>query len=190
MQFPVDTIRNAVLECAYDARWFPIRAVPVLSMDRPLTQHRSLRAALLGAGLAAVTFLFACNSSGPPKIAIEGQYAELSPMLYGVASVFMTIRNDGGKDAVTGVTVDIPGAITELHDVEGRRMVKVRSIAVPSRGNEKLTPGGPHIMIFNMPRSMHTGSKAVLTLIFERAGERKVPVRFEMPPEEPSTGGR
>ncbi len=135
--------------------------------------------------VAALFFvlLAAGCSSQPPQIAIEGQYAELSPALFGVGSVFMKIQNSGGGDAVTGISVNVPGAFVELHDIKDRRMVKVEKIAVPAHGTTELKPGGLHLMVYNMPRTMREGNSIVLTLVFERSGERKVPVRLENPKE-------
>ncbi len=140
--------------------------------------------------LASVVLLLALLAGGctsqPPQISIDGQTAELSPVFFGVASVFMTIRNNGGGDAVTGISVNVPGALVELHDIKDRRMVKVERIAVPAHGTTELKPGGLHAMIFNMPRTMREGSEVVLTLKFQRSGEQKVPVRLENPKELPS----
>jgi len=142
------------------------------------------------ASLAVATLFLAFLAIGcpsqPPQITIESQYAELSPALFGVGSVFMTIRNSGGGDAVTGISVNVPGAYVELHDIKNRRMVKVEKIAVPAHGTTELKPGGLHVMVFNMPKTMREGSDVVLTLVFERSGERKVPVRLENPKEHPA----
>ncbi len=137
---------------------------------------------------AALCLAIASNgcSSQPPQVTIENPSAELSPDLWGVCSVFMTIRNEGGRDAVDSVTVSVPGALVELHDVKERRMVKVRSFSVPGHGSAELKPGGPHIMVFNMPKNMREGTNVELTLHFERSGERKVPVRLEKARELPA----
>jgi copper(I)-binding protein len=121
--------------------------------------------------------------SGEPKIAIEAASAELSPVFLGVGSVFMTVRNEGGRDALIAASVNIPNALVELHDVRGRRMEKVERIRIPSRGAAELKPGGMHLMIYNMPRNLQEGAEVVLTLRFERSGERQVPVRFVKPAE-------
>ncbi len=144
--------------------------------------HRSSNvSALFTAAVLSFALLASGCQSQPPQIAIEGQHAELSPVFFGVGSVFMTITNSGGGDALTGISVNVPGALVELHDIKDRRMVKVQKIAVPAHGNAELKPGGLHIMVFNMPRDMREGSEIVLTLSFERSGERKVPVRLERP---------
>ena len=47
-------------------------------------------------------------SSQPPQITIEGQYANLSPLFIGSGSVFLKIRNTGGRDKLIGVAASIP----------------------------------------------------------------------------------
>lgn len=118
-------------------------------------------------------------TSQPPQITIEGQYANLSPVFIGAGSVFLKVRNTGGRDALLGAAVAIPNAVIELHDEKDGRMVRVDKIVIPSRETMDLRPGSHHIMIFNMPRTVQEGSELTLTLRFERSGEKKVTIRFE-----------
>jgi copper(I)-binding protein len=113
-----------------------------------------------------------------PQISIEGPYAVLSEIIYGSASVFMNIRNTGGRDALVSAAVDIPGAVVEMHDIDGKRMFKVNRLAVPARGVLELKPLGRHLMLFNMPRSVQAGSTAMVQLVFERSGVKNIPMRF------------
>jgi hypothetical protein len=125
-------------------------------------------------------------TSQPPQVTIEGQYANLSPIFIGAGSVFLKVRNTGGRDVLTGAAVAMPNAVIELHDEKDGRMVRVDKIAIPSRETTDLKPGGHHIMIFNMPRTVQEGSELTLTLRFERSGEKKVPIRFEKEQKAPS----
>jgi hypothetical protein len=117
-------------------------------------------------------------SSQPPQVSLEDQYATLSPVFIGVGSVFFKIRNTGGKDALIRATVDAPKTVIELHDIQDSRMIRVEKIAVPSRSVVDLRPGGQHLMIFNLPRTVQEGSELFLTLTFERSGVKRMPVRF------------
>ncbi|MHB8844443.1 MAG: copper chaperone PCu(A)C [Nitrospirota bacterium] len=117
-------------------------------------------------------------TSQPPQVFLEGQHASLSPVFIGAASVFFKIRNDGGKDSLVRATVDAPDTVIELHDMQDNRMVRVEKIAIPSRSIVDLRPGGQHIMIFNLPKTVQDGSELVLTLTFERSGVKQMPVRF------------
>lgn len=117
-------------------------------------------------------------SSQPPQVSLEDQYASLSPVFIGAASVFFKIRNTGGRDSLVRATVEAPNTVIELHDMQDNRMVRVEKIVVPSRSVVDLRPGGQHIMIFNLPRTVQDGSELVLTLTFEKSGVKQMPVRF------------
>ena len=141
---------------------------------------------LLGSVFAGVV---GCTSQ-PPQITVEGQYANLSGMFIGAGSVFMKIRNTGGKDALIGATTGMSNTTVELHDVKDNRMFKTEKIAIPSRDMVELKPRSLHIMMFNMPKTVQVGTEFTLTLKFERSGDLQVPVRFEKPKELPMHGGQ
>jgi len=120
-------------------------------------------------------------SSQPPGISIEGQYAVLSPLFVGAGSIFMKIVNAGGADALVNAKAGLPGTLVELHDVQDGKMRKVGRIAIPPAAAVELRPMGLHIMIFKMPKEIKSGSDIVLTLTFEKSGEKQVPVKFTPP---------
>jgi copper(I)-binding protein len=128
---------------------------------------------LLCAGIVSVT---GCRS-GVPSIEIESPQALLSPYIIGSASVFLEIVNNGnGADTLISARVDIPGTLTELHDTDDGKMVKTEDIPIPPGGAVRLRPGGPHIMIFKLPKDVKTGSTLPLTILFKKSGEKKVSV--------------
>lgn len=143
-----------------------------------ITRHRSLCIMLTAAVLAVIFGVGTGCSSPPPQIVIEGPSAELSPLFIGSGSLYMTIRNTGGRDKLIGVEASLPKTVIELHDVRDNRMVRVEEIPIPARDAVELKPGSFHIMIFNMPATIQKGSELVLTLRFQRAGERTVQVPF------------
>jgi len=143
--------------------------------------------------ITLVLVIFFVSGAGctpqPPQVTIDGQYANLSPVFIGAGSVFLKIRNAGGRDALVGAAVEVPNAVTELHDVKDGRMVRVEKIVIPSGETTDLRPGSHHIMIFNMPRTVREGSELTLALRFERSGEKRVPIRFEKEQDARSRGG-
>lgn len=111
--------------------------------------------------------------SGAPRIEIASGEARLSPALAGVASVFLTIANPGDRsDRLVGVAVDLPGAVAQIHEFRDGRMVQGAGLAVPAHGSLSLRPGGPHIMVFQLPRETGAGSRLTLRLVFETSGEK------------------
>lgn len=137
------------------------------------------RFTLLVTLLMLLGFVIAGCQKSTPVIAIESPQAALSPMLVGVASIFMKINNSGGADDVLiSAGTDIPGTITELHDIIDGKMVKVESIDVPAESQVVLRPAKHHIMVFKLPKEMRQGAVFNLYLKFKKAGEKTVPVEL------------
>jgi copper(I)-binding protein len=129
--------------------------------------------------LAAITAAVMGCQGAPPRITIENASAELSPALFGEGLVYLTIRNAGGKDALTGVKVDIPGASADLHEMRAGLMIISKKVVIPPQGSVLFGPSASHIMIENMPRDMKEGSFFTLTLVFLRSGEKQVPLTLK-----------
>lgn len=131
------------------------------------------------APLLAIAIGAAAACSGKPDLRVEGAEARSSPSIVGVAAIFLTVSNAGdGDDALVGAQVDAPGAIARLHGVEGGRMVEQDRAVVPARGVLALHPGGPHLMVFNLPQGAGAGTVLALRLRFEKSGERETSVRI------------
>jgi len=110
-----------------------------------------------------------------PVIRIESPEAAISPLLIGVASVFMKIVNSGGADdLLVNARAEVQGTITELHDIQDGKMVRVESIAIPSDSTVLLRPARHHIMILKLPADLKEGSEFSLVLIFKRSGEKRL----------------
>lgn len=117
--------------------------------------------------------------SRAPRIEVGDPEARLSPGLVGACSVFVRIANQGnGGDALLRASVDLPGTVTEIHDVRDGRMVRSERLAIPAHGSLELRPGGPHIMVFQLPREAAAGRELTLRLVFETSGERLTSVRI------------
>jgi copper(I)-binding protein len=121
----------------------------------------------------------ACGARAPARIELSGQRAALFPALLGACSVFMSIANAGdGEDALVGAAVELPGTVTEIHDVRDGKMVRSERVVVPARGAVELRPGGLHIMVFKLPREVGAGSELRLRLRFEASGEKVTSVQI------------
>ena len=128
---------------------------------------------LLCAGIVSVT---GCKS-GVPSVEIESPQALLSPYIIASGSVFLNIVNTGkGPDRLRSARVEIPGTLTELHDTQDGRMVRTDDIQIPSESTVRLRPGGPHVMVFKLPKDVKEGSVVPLLLHFEKSGDKKVSV--------------
>ena len=140
--------------------------------ENPL--FRTIRAVLVVSLLGGA----AC-SPGVPQVLVEEPEAKLSPVILGVASVFMKIVNSGnGDDRLLSARADIPGALTELHDEKDGKMTTITSMDVPANSTLVLRPAGKHIMIFRLPRTMKAGTELRILLTFKRSGERTVIIKL------------
>jgi len=101
--------------------------------------------------------------------------------------VYLTIRNEGGKDTLTSARIDIPGASAGIHEMRGGMMIITNALKIPAKNTVELSPMGSHIMINNMPIAVKDGSRFTLTLVFARSGEIQVPVQFTPPSPKPMT---
>jgi copper(I)-binding protein len=126
----------------------------------------------------AITMLIGCQN-GPPRISFDGAQAELSPAIVGEAMVTMNIVNKGGSDVLTGVKTDIPGAKASFHIMKGERMVSVEAVDVHAKSSLEFKMGGSHIMIQDMPKTMKAGSKFNVTLVFQKSGEKQLPLTLQ-----------
>lgn len=119
----------------------------------------------------------ACSQK-PPDIQISDIIALPSPVMKGVASVFMRISNNGGRDYLIGAKTDIDGSIVELHNVKNGRMVKIKEVKIPANGKIEMIPGGMHIMIFNLPDKIMDSQELNLYLQFKKSGVRSLRIKI------------
>jgi len=118
-------------------------------------------------------------SPGVPQIEVQGPEAKLSPVILGVASIFMKVVNTGnGDDRLLSARTDIPGTVTELHDEKDGKMRTVSGMDVPANSTLLLGPGGKHIMVVRIPRTMKAGEEIRILLTFKRSGEKAVIVKL------------
>lgn len=130
---------------------------------------------LLTISILAAPTLIACQSS-PPQISIDEAGAELSPAVVGESMVTMHIRNEGGPDVLTAVKTDMPGAKASFHVMQGERMVDAALVKIPAKSTMEFKMGGSHIMLEGMPQAAKAGSKFTLILVFQKSGEKQIPL--------------
>jgi copper(I)-binding protein len=144
-------------------------------MNRPRNKTRG------AAVIAALMMLTISACSSPPRITIENVHAEYSPAMRDEAAVYLTIRNEGGKDTLTSARIDIPGASAGIHEMRGGMMIITNALKIPAKSTMELGPMGSHIMLNNLTNAVKESSRFTLTLVFARSGEIRVPVQFTPP---------
>ncbi|MGA0882856.1 MAG: copper chaperone PCu(A)C [Burkholderiaceae bacterium] len=96
------------------------------------------------------------------------------------AAAFVEIHNHG-KAADRLTAVKFPSAVVsrgELHSMshEDGKMVmrELKGVPLPAGGSIKMQPGGDHLMLIGLKRTLKVGEIIDATLVFEKAGEIKV----------------
>lgn len=121
---------------------------------------------LLWVGLAG------CQPQGPAAgLTVTGAWVRNSPMAERAGAAYFVIQNSGTQaDRLLAVRSDIAATI-ELHetkDMSGMmQMSPVAAIEVPAGGSVALEPGGLHVMLLDLTRTLAAGEKVTLTLDFE-----------------------
>jgi hypothetical protein len=102
-----------------------------------------------------------------------------------VAAVYMTIVGGSKADRLVSAST-ARAAMTEIHSVtEENGMTRMRpvegGVAVPAGKTITLAPQGLHLMLMMLDRPLVAGEKFAVTLTFESAGSRDVPVDVRAP---------
>ncbi len=140
----------------------------------------------LGTVIFTVLMTVMTSACSQPKLTIENVHAEFSPAMRDESAVYLTIRNDGGKDVLLNAKIDIAGASADIHEMRGGMMILTNALPIPAKRSTELGPLGSHIMITHMPGTVKAGSRFTLTLEFKKSGTIPVPVEFTPPSAGPT----
>lgn len=114
---------------------------------------------------------------------IQHPWSRPLPPVAPTGAVYLDIENRGEHgDRLTGASTPIAGYV-ELHEhVHENGLMKMRQIdgleLAPGQSVE-FTPGGYHVMLFDLKQPLTAGHEYPLTLIFQQAGEVEVMVKVQ-----------
>ncbi len=106
-----------------------------------------------------------------------------APILIENAALYFTLRNEGAEpDTLLSVSVDVADSATLHTQVSSggggsMRMAPLEHLAVPARGEARLSPGGHHVMLTALHRMFVEGDTIRAEVVFARAGA----VSFSVP---------
>lgn len=126
--------------------------------------------------LVAIIALAGCGSSSlsaAPKIVVTSPRTPL-PASPSVGAAYLTIKNDSSQpDVLLSATCDVASQ-TMLHlDVTNgstESMVPAGPITIAPGKTLVLQPGGYHLMLMNLRRTLAVGQTIHVQLVFKRAG--------------------
>lgn len=93
---------------------------------------------------------------------------------HGNGAVYVTITNRGAApDAVVAASSDAADKV-ELHETRNEggvmSMHPLAKLEIPAGGQIEMKPGGHHVMLFGLKRSLKPGDHVKVRLTFEKAG--------------------
>lgn len=111
----------------------------------------------------------------------EGYVRELPPG-QSTSAAFMDVVNSGGRPVAIVAAVSDVSQSAEVHQhkhVNGSMsMEQVRRLVIPPRDHVLFAPGGYHLMLINLKRSLRAGENVTITLLDEegKSYTARVPV--------------
>ena len=140
-----------------------------------------------------VSFLIGCSSSNSPEIRIENVWSwpveamqDDDGSSHSTGVVYLTLVNEGGAvDRLIGIQTEV-AEVVEFHETgkQGDIMTMQRvegAIEIPAGGRVEFKPGGLHIMLIGLKRSLNPGERFEVVLEFEKSGEVKVESEVRQP---------
>ena len=130
--------------------------------------------------LAALLALAACGESEPIPMTSTPPTIRLPAVPGRPAAGYFQFPIHGDRGALISVTSPQAGRI-EMHEtMNSGTMTAMRPIArIPVRDGETLsfTPGGRHLMVFDLDRRVPAGGRVTLVFHFERGGAQTLSAR-------------
>lgn len=116
------------------------------------------------------------------EIMVEEAWVRLPPPVAETAAGYMTIRNHGDQDIeITGVKSGVAEQL-EFHAMtmhDGMmHMQKMEKVVIPAHGGISFDPGGNHLMLIGLQRTLEAGEHLMITL--ETSDGQEVMVHAEV----------
>lgn len=119
-----------------------------------------------------LTLFLAATLAGcgkPAPLFVDNAYVRLPAVAGRPGVAYFTVH--GGKDTATLVSVTSPLVVkSELHESMSQggmaSMEPVKDVPVPAKATLKFAPGGKHVMLFDINKSVEAGGKVTLVFTF------------------------
>lgn len=135
------------------------------------------------ASLAALA-LAACSQAPKPPApsggpAVSGGKLVLPAVSGNPGVAYFTVKNEGAQpESLAGVSVQ-GASKAEMHETEGNSMSPLTTVTLGPGATATFEPGGKHVMIFGVSKSLKPGDTAELTLFFSGGKTIFGPLRVE-----------
>ena len=137
-----------------------------------------LTALLVGGTLFSIQSMAHDYTQG--DLHIQHPWSRALPPVAPTGAAYMKIENQGEEsDTLIAASTPIAGH-TELHEHVHQgdlmKMQRIDKVVIAPGEQVEFSPGGHHVMLFELKEPLVAGSKYPMTLTFERAGEVEVEV--------------
>ncbi|MBU3825074.1 MAG: copper chaperone PCu(A)C [Candidatus Oceanisphaera merdipullorum] len=117
------------------------------------------------------------------KLDIAHPWARPLPTVATVGSAYFTVTNKGDTDDVL-LSAESPIADkveihTHIKEGDVMKMRQVNDLVIPAHGEQKLAPGGLHLMLMGLKEVPAVDTKFPVTLHFKQAGKVEIEVAVE-----------
>ncbi len=138
-----------------------------------------------GAILAALAFAAPAMASGRSAIRVLNAWTR--PAAKGMnAAGYLTLVNDGARpDALVGASSPAARSVSLHRSAMKGTVMTMRPLAailIPAHGRAVLAPGGDHLMIEGLARSLRAGASAPVRLVFRRSPAERVALKIGFGP--------
>jgi hypothetical protein len=149
-----------------------------------MRRARGLRRGRAIAGVALAVFLGCTREPAAEPSRGEAHAAAAGVSVYApriveppadvAALYFVVVDHDGQGDRLVGVRSSVGDAMLHVVTLDEQGVARMRraeaGLAVPARGELRLEPGGPHVMLMGVREPLKVGRRVRVTLEFERVG--------------------
>lgn len=137
-----------------------------------------LTALLVGGSLFSIQGMAHDYTQG--DLHIQHPWSRALPPVAPTGAAYMKIENQGEEsDTLIGASTPIAGH-TELHEHVHQgdlmKMQRIDKVVIAPGEQVEFSPGGHHVMLFELKEPLVAGNRYPMTLTFERAGEVEVEV--------------
>ncbi len=140
---------------------------------------------LLSAALLSVQALAHDFNAG--NIHIDHPWSRALPPVAPTGAAYLTLENQGQQsDTLLSARTPIAGHVElheHIHQDSLMKMQQIDSVTIAPGQRVEFTPGGNHIMLFELKQPLTDGDKYPMTLIFEQAGEVDIQVVVTADPD-------
>ena len=118
------------------------------------------------------------HKHGERKIMVHNPWVRAVPPVSETSAAYMILMNHGDKDDQLLSVKSSIAKVVEIHNVKKEdgvmKMFPVKFVKIPAGKNQELKPGGYHLMLMKLTKTLKVGQEIEFILHFKHSGMVKV----------------